>query len=193
MGVGDGSPRTGVLPWMAADDFDIFGAYGEFQMGNWLLQAEYWNASHDATRDAAAVVDVINNAGINQAQLNRFLLDPSGPVTASNVRLNGDYEIDTWYIRAGYSMVTSIGEWVPYLQWDVYENPETIQNKRWGGDNEAGLSDNGEFTKGTIGLIYRPVPDVAIKFDISTHFQDFNGRSQSYPEIRFDISYIFGR
>jgi len=169
VGLGEGSPNSGVLPWMAADDFSIFGAFGEFQINNWLVQAEFWNASHDAVRD------------------------PNGPVDVTNVNLNGDYDVNTWYIRTGYSFYSERGEIQPYFQWDYYENPETIENKTFGGDAEAGLADNGEFVKWTLGVIYRPIPEVAFKLDTSTHIQDFNGREETYPEIRFDVSYIFGR
>jgi hypothetical protein len=85
------------------------------------------------------------------------------------------------------------GELVPYAQWDYYDNPETIYDKDWGGDAEAGLADSGKFSKATIGVIYRPQPAVAFKFDASTHFQKVNGSSEPYSEVRFDVSYIFGR
>lgn len=191
--LGDGSPRSGVLPWMAADDFTVIGAYGQFMIGSLQLQTEYWKASHDATRDVTAVMDVVNNAGINASQLARFLINPAGAVSAANVDTNGDYDIETWYIRMGYSIFTEKGEWVPYFQWDVYENPETIRNKDYGGDAEAGLADDGKFSKSTLGVIYRPVPQLALKFDTSTHFQEFNGSDEDFSEVRFDVSYIFGQ
>ncbi|AWB69130.1 hypothetical protein C2869_21745 (plasmid) [Saccharobesus litoralis] len=193
VGVGQGSPRSGVLPWMAADDFSVFGGYGEFLIDDWTLQFAYWTASHNAVRDPNAVVEVVNNAGINDAQRARFLIDPNGAVNTANVNLNGDYDVTTWYVRAGYSFSTDNGEWVPYGQWDFYENPETIESKKWGGDAEAGLADDGKFSKSTLGVIYRPTPAVAFKFDTSTHFQKFNGKDESYSEIRLDISYIFGQ
>ena len=191
--VGEGSPNSGVLPWMAADDFNVIGGFGEFNIRGLQLQAAYWRASHDATRDPASVVTVINNAGVNEAQLNRFLIDPAGPVDEANVDTNGDYDIETWYVRAGYSVENKHGEWVPYAQWDYYENPETIESKTFGGDAEAGLADDGRFHKGTVGVVYRPVPEVAVKLDFSAHFQEFNGEDETYPEIRFDVSYIFGQ
>ncbi len=190
--VGEGSPDTGVLPWMAADDFSVFGLYAQFQLNNLTLQMAYWEASHEATRDPESVVTVVENAGINAAQRARFLIDPNGPNTVANVDTNGDYDITTWYFRAGYSFQTQHGQIQPYFQWDFYENPETIQNKDFGGDNEAGLADDGKFTKPTIGVIFRPSPQLAAKLDFSTHLQEFNGSDESYPEIRFDVSYIFG-
>ena len=191
--VGEGSPDSGVLPWMASDDFTVIGAYTEFNVGAVTLQAAYWTAEHDAERDPASVVSVINNAGVNDAQLRRFLLDDAGPVSEANIDTDGDYDITTWYVRAGWSIMTKHGEWMPYVQWDHFDNPETIQDKDWGGDNEAGLADDGKFSKGTIGIIYRPVPQLAIKLDGSAHFQEYNGDDESYPEIRLDVSYIFGR
>lgn len=190
--VGEGSPNTGVLPWMAADDFTVFGIYGNFQIDNLILQFAYWDASHDATRDPESVLTVVENAGINDAQRERFLLDADGPNTLGNIDTNGDYDITTWYFRAGYSFQTKHGQVQPYFQWDYYENPETIQNKDFGGDNEAGLSDDGKFTKPTAGVIFRPSPQLAVKLDFSTHLQKFNGKDESYPEVRFDVSYIFG-
>tara|TARA_R110002073_G_scaffold7456_1_gene42360 strand:- start:22010 stop:23254 length:1245 start_codon:yes stop_codon:yes gene_type:complete len=191
--LGSGSPRSGVLPWMASDDFNVIGAFGEFQFEHLKLQAAYWRASHDATRDADSIVTVVNGAGINANQRNRFLIDPTAPVVAANVDTNGDYDVKTWYVRAGYSFTNEYGEFVPYFQWDNYDNPETIENKSFGGDAEAGLTDDGQFQKSTVGIIYRPIPVLALKFDTSTHFQDFNGKSESFSEIRFDVSYIFGR
>ena len=192
VGVGEGSPSTGVLPWMASDDFDVFGYYGQFQVNNWSFQGAYWEASHNAVRDPNAVVTVVNNAGVNSAQLARFLINPAGAVTVGNVNTDGDYDIETWYFRAGYTISSGQKEFVPYMQWDFYSNPETIRSKTYGGDNEAGLADNGEFSKATVGIIYRPFSELAVKLDFSTHMQDFNGSSESYPEVRFDVSYIFG-
>lgn len=192
--LGEGSPRTGVLPWMAQDDFSVIGLYGQYEINSFKFQAAYWSSSHDATRDAEAVLTVIDNADINNAQRARFLKDPNAAATTDNVNLDGDYDVSTWYIRAGYSFYLNSGaEVLPYLQWDSYENPETIRNKTYGGDNEVGLTDDGVFTKSTIGIIYRPIPQVAFKFDTSTHFQKFNGKNESFSEIRFDASYIFGQ
>lgn len=192
--LGEGSPRTGVLPWMARDDFSVIGLYGQYEINSLKLQAAYWSSSHDATRDASSVITIVENAGINSAQRARFLKDPNAAATVDNVNLNGDYDINSWYFRAGYSFFLDSGaELIPYLQWDSYENPETIRNKTYGGDNEVGLADDGKFTKSTLGVIYRPIAQVAFKFDTSTHFQKFNGKNESFSEIRFDASYIFGQ
>ncbi len=192
VGLAEGSPKSGVLPWMQADKFNIFGGYLESAIGGFLFQSEYWVSKHTAERDPHMVMEVINNASLNAAQLNRFLLDNDAPVSMENINLEGNYQVQTWYIRSGYSISTALGEIAPYLQWDYYENPETIQNKTYGGDNEAGYADDGKFSKATIGAVYRPVHEVAIKLDGSSHIQKFNGKTESYPELRLDISFMFG-
>jgi hypothetical protein len=190
--VGNGSPKSGVLPWMARDSFTVVNTYAEAKTGSLTLQAEWARADHKSQRDAAAVVSVVNGAGINAAQRARFLVNPAGAVNAANVRLSGDHVIQTWYVRAGYSKETSVGEFGPYLQWDGYKNPETIATKKFGGDDEAGVADDGAFSKATAGILFRPVPQVAFKFDASLHRYRFLGRRVSYPEIRLDLSYAFG-
>lgn len=195
LAVGNGSPKSGILPWMAADHFNVFGGYAEMTFGNLLVQSEYWRAGHKASRDPASVVTLVQKAGLNKSQRARFLNDPTknqSSVTVADVVVSTDYVIQTWYVRAGYSFDTNIGEIAPYLQWDWYSNPETIAKKKYGGDNEAGVADDGVFDKSTIGLVYRPVPEVAVKFDQSFHFYKLDGQNVRYPEIRIDISYIFG-
>jgi hypothetical protein len=194
VGLGDGSPKSGVLPWMSGDDFTVLGAYGESKVGALTFQAEYWQSAHSADRDPASIIEIINSASVNESQKSRFLLDPAGSITdENNVRVHTDFNIVTWYFRGGYSFETSFGEIAPYVQWDYYKNPETIAKKKYGGDNEAGVADDGVFNKSTIGLIYRPVQEVAVKFDQSFHFYKYNGENVRYPEVRLDISFIFGR
>lgn len=190
--VGAGSPKSGVLPWMARDSFTVVNAYAEAKISSLTLQAEWAQADHKAERDAAAVVQVVNGAGVNAAQRARFLINPNGPVTTANVRTSGDHTVRTWYVRAGYSKETAKGEIGPYLQWDAYSNPETIASKRFGGDDEAGAADDGKFTKATAGVLFRPVPQVAFKVDASIHRYKLLGRSVNYPELRIDLSYAFG-
>jgi hypothetical protein len=193
-GVGEGSPNTGVLPWMASDAFNVINGYAQARWQNLLLQFEYARASHDAVRDPDAVLQVLANSSPEQvSQMSRFLVDPNGSITdPDNIETQANYDVKVWYLRAGYSAYTSIGEIGPYFQWDWYSNPETVANKSLGGDNEAGVSDDGVFNKGTIGIMFRPIPVVAVKLDGSAHYYQFMGQSVSYPEIRFDVSYTFG-
>ena len=190
--LGDGSPKSGVLPWMAADSFKVWNAYFQARVSNLTLQFEYAQASHRALRNADDVVTVLNSTSVNDAQRARFLIDTTAAVTPGNVNTSGDYLVRTWYGRAGYSFETRAGEFGPYLQWDWYSNPETIAEKDFGGDNEAGVADDGQFNKGTLGLVYRPISQVAIKLDGSLHMYRFHGERVSYPELRFDVSYTFG-
>jgi hypothetical protein len=190
--LGEGPPHNGVLPWMARDSFEVFGGFFELQSRHLILQAEYWRSSHDGERDPSTVVELVNSTVLNDRQLARFLTDPDGPVTEENVNIPASYVVETGYLRAGYSFETDNGEFVPYAQWDWYSNPETIAEKKYGGDNEAGIADDGRFHKGTVGLVYRPTPEIAIKLDGSTHVLKFDGQTISFPEIRFDVSYVWG-
>ena len=181
VGVGEGSPRSGVLPWMAKDEFIVFGGYVEARLlGALTVQSEFWKSSHDADRDPAAVVSLVNNTHLLSAQVSRFLLDPAGAIDEANVDTDGDYDVKTWYIRLGYSQEIDLGEIAPYAQWDFYENMETIKKKRYGGDNEAGASEDGAFSKSTLGIIYRPIPLVALKLDQSYHFYKLDGKDVNY-------------
>ena len=194
-GVGSGSPKSGVLPWMSLDNFNVLGGYIELRVENLLIQSEYWQSSHTAHRDPGSVLTLVSEAGINSTQRARFLANPSkadAQLTESDVVQDVEFDIKTWYVRAGYSFYTEAGEIGPYLQWDWYNNPETIAKKTYGGDNEAGAADDGIFNKSTVGILYRPVPEVAVKLDQSFHFYKLNGQDVNYPEVRFDVSYIFG-
>jgi len=193
IGVGEGSPKSGVLPWMASDEFSVLGGYFEAKAGKLTVQTEYWRASHEAQREAEAVVAMINGGKPNAAQLARFLKNPGAGVNADNVNPRAKYTVTTWYVRAGLSHETRAGEVAPYVQWDYYSNPETIAKKKFGGDNEAGVADDGVFNKSTVGLVFRPIPQVAAKLDQSFHFYKFNGEDVNYWEIRFDVSLLFGQ
>jgi hypothetical protein len=156
-----------------------------------MVQSEYWHSSHDATRDPEKTVEMITSAKPNSAQRGRFMVTPSEIAKAEDISTDGDYKIDTYYLRAGYSIESSVGEFGPYMQYDVYRNPETIAKKTYGGDNEAGVSDNGQFVKWTLGMLYRPLPQVAVKLDGSQHRYVLGGHDVNYPELRFDVSYVF--
>ena len=112
-------------------------------------------------------------------------------LTEADVDTNGDFDASTWYVRVGYDINTTVGKFIPYFFMDYYKNTETIASKSWGGDNESGVSDDGQFTKPSLGVVYKPIDNVAFKIDGSSHSFDFNGKKESYPEIRFDISYMF--
>lgn len=190
--LGAGSPKSGVLPWMAADSFFVFDGYASASIGALTLEFEYAQANHEALRNAASVLEVLDKADMNEAQRRRFLLNPSEAPTLANINTVGDYTVKTWYVRAGYSFETSAGEVGPYVQWDWYSNPETIASTKYGGDNEAGIADDGVFSKATVGILFRPIAQIALKLDGSSHMYKFHGEDVSYVEGRFDVSYTFG-
>lgn len=187
--VGDGSPRGGVADWMTHDRFLIVGGYAQLERQNLVLQAEFWDAKHDGERDPDALAVLAAEGNLNRKQLARLFEggDPAGtPITEVN------YHVRTFYARGGYTIPFGTRASItPYGQLDYYSNPETINNKSLGGDNEAGLSDDGKFTKFTLGMVLRPLPQVALKVDASGHLQNFNQRSEFYPEIRFSLSYLW--
>jgi hypothetical protein len=195
VGVGEGAPEGGVLPWMDGDRYVVAGVFLEKQIGKFLVQAEYYNASHKAIRNPEAVLTVIRNAGLNATQRERFLQSnisaPDDNLVEDDVRTTSNYSVQTWYVRLGYNIPTDVGQFVPYLFLDWMSYPEAIQNKDFGGDDEAGLADDGVFWKPSVGLVYRPIPNVAVKLDGSVHMQEFNGKKESYPEIRLDFSFAF--
>lgn len=188
-GVGAGSPRGGVLNWMASDQYFVVGGYGQVNLDGFTLEAAFWHAPHKARRDPDAVL-ALQEAGLNARQRQRFGLSGDAP-TASDVVTDVEYAVSAGYLRTGFGIDTKIGQITPYAQIDFYTNEETIQNKRFGGDNEAGLSDDGSFTKPTIGVVIRPDDAIALKVDGSTHIQKFNGETVQYPEVRVSLSYFW--
>lgn len=187
--VGEGSPRGGVLNWMAADQYILYGGYAQLQLRGLLVQAEYWRADHDAERDEASVA-ALADAGLNDRQLARFFED--GDPTQGVAPLAVQYTVQTAYLRAGYQIpIGDRASVTPYVQGDLYDNPEVINNKDFGGDAEAGQADDGRFLKYTAGTVIRPVPQVALKVDGSAHQLQYNGESIFYPEIRFSLSYLW--
>ncbi len=194
-GVGDGSPSGGVLPWMAADDYTVVGGFAEVQVKNLLIKAAYWQANHTFVRDPELVLSVANSTDLNQHQGENFFGENADLATASltesDVLVNGNYKVQTWYLRLGYSFYTDRGTFAPFAFLDWMNNEETIAETTYGGDSESGVADDGKFYKYTIGMSYKPVDKVAIKLDHSSHIQKYNGKTESYPEVRLDISYLF--
>ena len=185
--MGDGSPNAGVANWMESDSYHVYGPYTEVNMGNLQFQVAFFFSSHEAKRSGTKVQSLASDTTLNAQQIARIC---GGNCATASDSLTA-YDIRTWYVRLGYTMSTKAGDFIPYVQWDYYKNPETIKNKTYGGDNEAGLADDGEFTKQTLGLVYRPYDVLAFKFDASNHNQKIDGRSQNYMEGRFSYSYIW--
>jgi hypothetical protein len=187
--VGDGSPKGGVINWMSKDKYNVFGGYVQLRKAGLILQAEYWAAMHNGTRDGDSMALLAADGSLNPTQMNRFFVN-GDPSMGYNEKAK--YTIQTGYLRAGYEItIGQLASITPYLQFDYYKNPEIVNNKDLGGDNEAGLTDDGQFEKYTIGAVMRPVSQVAAKVDASGHRQKFNGKSEFYPEVRFSISYLW--
>lgn len=189
--VGEGSPKGGVLNWMEEDSYYIVGGYAQVQLESGLIaQAEYWEAHHDATRDADSLALLAESGTLHGRQMSRFFV---GGDPAAGARLDGDYVVRTAYLRLGYEIpVGNTAAITPYVQADYYSNPETVAEKSLGGDAEAGITDDGKFQKYTVGMVFRPVPQVALKVDGSGHVQKFNGDTEFYPELRLSFSYLWG-
>ncbi|MEP5614232.1 MAG: hypothetical protein ABJP45_18415 [Cyclobacteriaceae bacterium] len=190
VGVGDGSPKAGILPWMSGDKYSVFGIFAETRKGNFSVKAAYFKASHDADRNPDDVFALFTNGQLNASQTGR-MFNTATPTSAADVDVNGDYDVNTWYLRFSYDINTTKGKFTPYFFLDHYENKENIGSKDFGGDNEAGVADDGEFLKPSLGVVFRPIEKVAIKLDGSSHYYNFNGKKDSYPEVRIDISYMF--
>ena len=149
---------------------------------------EFWNATHSATRDAASVMRLAN-AGLNPFQMRRFFV---GGLPSGGVNTAANYNVQTFYTRVGYEIpLGDTATLTPYAQFDWYSNPETINARSFGGDLEAGLTDEGIFTKYTLGLVWRPTPQVAAKADGSIHVYPINGVNELAPELRISFSYLW--
>ena len=188
---GEGSPEGGVLPWMSEDRYAVVGAFIQRESRGFLIESAFWSAKHSGVRDPESVLLTERNTFLNERQLFNFFGQnagkPSGEYTAEDVLQDADYTVNTGYLRLGYAK----SEFVYYAHWDWMDHPETISDKKWGGDNEAGFSDDGTFTKWSVGIIWRPNSNIAIKLDGSVHTQDFNQASTSYPEVRAQGSWAF--
>lgn len=178
----------GVKKWMKEDEYNVLGFYSELNTNKWKVQGAYYKSHHNGTRSGEFLRENFGaDSALNQRQLDRLCQGNCATATDSSAT----YDVETWYFRAGYTIQTEYGDWVPYVQYDYYSNPETIANKDIGGDNEAGLADDGRFTKQTLGLVYRPVPVAAIKLDASNHNQKIDGSYKNFTEARLSYSYIW--
>ncbi len=188
--LGEGAPLGGVATWMDEDEFSVTGGYGQVTAAGFILQAEFWLARHNGTRNAEKIMTLATMADppLNERQLEEFgFSDPENP----QPNLDASYNVKTGYIRTGYSFPVKNWSLTPYAQFDYYDNPEIINDSDNGGDNEAGLADDGVFYKSTLGLVIRPVSFIAVKIDGSTHTQKFNGETVTYPEIRSSFSFYW--
>lgn len=174
----------GVLNWMLHDTFDVTGLYLQYTDAKWIVQVESTTSNHNAVRDTAIVGNICTNATLNSKQEARFGCN-------GTISDDGDFISSTSYIRTGYIVPLTEGSITPYVQYDIYDNPEMIWQEEYGGDNEAGLADDGTFAKATLGVVYRPDFNVAIKADYSEHIQEVKDKQANYGEVRFSFSYFW--
>jgi len=193
-GFGEGSPRGGVINWMTEDEYIAYGAFAQVYLAGLTLEGEFFMANHDGTRDAAYLADPDFQASLNSGQADRFYNTTCVPNCAEgDVITSAKYDASTFYFGTGYEIpLGGKGAVTPYARVDFFSNPETINEKDFGGDNEAGLTDDGKFTKVTAGAIYRPIPATAFKVDFAAHSQKFNDETITYPEVRVSFSYLWG-
>jgi hypothetical protein len=184
--VGGGSPNGGVANWMSEDEYKVLGLYLEYTRNAFKFQTAYYEANHDAKRSGTKLQGM-DTAALNDEQIQRLCSGNMSTCADSEV----NYSVKTWYVRTGYSFETSIGEVTPYVQYDYYENPESVADKSNGGDNEAGIADDGAFVKQTLGVVIRPDSQFAIKVDASSHIQEIDDSTETYSEIRSSFSYIW--
>lgn len=186
---GEGAPLGGVPSWMDTDEFSVTGGYGQLTAAGFILQTEFWLARHKGKRDPDRVLALMSSdPPLNTRQLDRFgLSDPENPRPV----INAEYSVKTGYVRTGYTFPLRTWSITPYAQFDYYDNPEIIDDQDNGGDNEAGLADDGVFYKSTLGVVLRPVSFIAVKLDGSTHTQKFNGETVTYPEFRSSFSFYW--
>jgi hypothetical protein len=167
---GEGPARGGILPWMDGDQFAVFGGFVEKRINRFLIHSAFWRTEHNAIRNAESVLTMVREAGIHQTQRDRFLGanagKPNAELTTNDVVTEANYAAHTFYTRLSYSLQSDVGQFVPYVFYDELYNPEVIANKAFGEDNEAGITDDGRFTKLSAGVVYRPINKVAMKLDI---------------------------
>jgi hypothetical protein len=194
--VGEGSPNGGVINWMETDRYYVYGGYGQLTFERFLLQAEFWQAQHDGRRDPAKTI-LLDGAELIPQQRTRFFGGAAMPSEA-DVVVPVKYRVQTFYARAAYEIpfgdATGDGfAWsiTPYAQFDYYKNPETIRIEDFGGDNEAGIADDGLALKLTVGGILRPISSVAFKIDLSDHIQKVGGEQTGYVELRLSFAYYW--
>jgi hypothetical protein len=190
---GEGSPAGGVAPWMDHDRFQVYGGYARLTMGAFLLQGEAWFSPHTATRDPDKVLLTARNAtSFSVANRARLGVDASS-TNADQVHTVAHYTYSTIDMRAAYTFEFGSGdepvELTPYLSWEYNRDPESIVDRRYGGDGEAGQSPRGIMMHNRLGCIIKPVPVVAIKTEVTVGLFDYGNHYATDLEFWAALSY----
>jgi hypothetical protein len=59
------------------------------------------------------------------------------------------------------------------------------------GGNEAGLADDGVFYRTVGGMVYRPVPQIALKAEMNPHLQKVDGDWTIVAPFQASLSYYW--
>jgi hypothetical protein len=166
----DNLAYTGRLKWtgMPGVELALSGQYqddvtqGDFDVSATLLQAH---------------ADIRRGPFGLRALWARWDLDDSGVIDASDPAAIGRDEQEGWYIEPSIrgQLWDIPGEFGAFARYNVW-------------DNNAGASNDTEFTQYDFGINYWPIPEVVLKFDIQQ--QDNDGRTDDNG-YNLGIGYAF--
>lgn len=188
--VGEGQPLGGVINWMDHDEFVVVGGYAQLTRGPLLVQVEYWRGDHDAERDPTETLILSDRAELNDRQRERLFGGERNP-TVDDVNIAAEYAVQTAWSRIAYEIdLGSPGAITPYVHFEWYSHPEGIEGKELGG-NEAGLADDGVFYRTVGGMVYRPVPQIALKAEVNPHLQKVDADWTIVAPFQASLSYYW--
>ena len=175
------------------DKFNVYGSYMRLAHLGFNLDLEYWSSSHKAERDIEQIQALEAATYLNPTQLQRFGLDGiTGDSSASDsIPLQTNYTVSSYLMRLAYTWETEFGFVTPYINYDYYKNPETIAAKEFGGDEKAGRSQDGKFEKFSFGMIFKPIPAIAIKAEYDSNRVKFNNQSVLYSSYIMSAAYFW--
>ncbi|MCC7429444.1 hypothetical protein IT568_01245 [bacterium] len=191
--VGEGAPKGSVPTWMEKEKFFVWGGYVQADYWNFTVQASWWKANHKGKRDKEQLKNLDTEAALNPFQEVRFFAKnlATGEIPTT-YNLDAKYKVRTWFTKIYYTWETKkLGQFIPYYNYEYYENPETISETKFGGDNFAGNSDDGKVNKHTFGVSYKPNSKVSFKLDSSTTIYNLDVKKQHYETFRMEIAYGF--
>jgi hypothetical protein len=187
---GEGSPTGAVPTWMARDEYWVLGGFAQLLYDGLVFQAEVTFAQHAAARDPDAVRRFVDTENFYPSARARYFVD--GNPAAGLGPLDVRFQVFTTYFRLGYEL--SVGTWTltPYAGATYYSNPETLGDDRFGGDEEgSGTKDAGKFVKAMLGAVIRPLPQVALKLETTSHMYRLGGRFDWHQEGKLSLSYLW--
>ncbi|KAA3596586.1 MAG: hypothetical protein DWQ06_15050 [Calditrichaeota bacterium] len=185
--IGEGSPEGGVLPWVANEKYFVWGGYLQADYWNFTLQSAWWKANHKGQRSQEQLQILKDSAALNDFQRVRFF-----GTSENTFNLDFDYAVKTWFTKIYYTWDSEkTGQWIPYYNFEFYQNPETISEVEFGGDDKAGNSDGGKFNKHTFGFSYKPNSKIAFKTDVSTYRYTLDTKKEHFNAFRIQFAYTF--